>query len=126
MLEFKEIVKEIKSTGKPKRMTVRGLIQSVGKERRGKYVIRSLRNKLRYNGLTTEPDFALVHIDSRVSVKAAPTEEEIVKTVRKLKRRLAGSLGLRRLRKSPSPRRSSAKLFSPSVNFPPPTGSPRL
>lgn len=69
MPEFKDIVASINGSGKSRTMTVRELIQSVGKERRGKYVSRSLRNKLKYNKLMTEPDFEAVHIDAVVTVK---------------------------------------------------------
>jgi CBS domain len=69
MLDFKTIAASVKSSGRPQTMTVRDLIQSIGKERRGKYVSRSLRNKLKFYQLVTEPDFEAVHIDSVISVK---------------------------------------------------------
>lgn len=47
MPDFKDIAASINGSGKSQTITVRELIQSIGKERRGKYVNRSLRNKLK-------------------------------------------------------------------------------
>jgi len=81
MPEFKEIAKAIAEKGKPKRMTVRALIKSIGQYRRGKNVNRRLRTALKRHGLTTVPDFELVHIDSSVQVK--PIEQPAAATVGK-------------------------------------------
>jgi CBS domain-containing protein len=70
MPEFKDIAASIKEKGKPKKMTVRVLMKSIGQMRRGKNVNRKLRGMLTRSRLTTEPDFELVHIDSTVSIKS--------------------------------------------------------
>src|SRR2546430_15813750 len=63
-----DIAKEIEATGKAKRMRVRRLLAIVGQERRGKHVVRAVRRLLRRHQLKCDPDFANVHIDSRVSL----------------------------------------------------------
>ena len=66
MPEFKELAEEVKQSGKPKSITVRELMRSIGQLRRGKHVNRKLRTKLTYKKLTTVPDFELVSLDSTV------------------------------------------------------------
>ena len=67
-----DIAKEIEVTGKPKRMRVRRLLAIVGQERRGKHVVRALRRLLRRHQLKCDPDFADVHVDSRVCLTLDP------------------------------------------------------
>ncbi len=89
MPEFKDIAAAIREKGKPKRMTVRALMKSIGQQRRGKNVNRKLRTMLNRAKLTTEPDFELVHIDSYVSLKAlpeSPTLRKVTIPVRKRNR----------------------------------------
>lgn len=62
MPEFNDIATSIREKGKPKRMTVRALMKSIGHERRGKNVNRKLRAMLNRSKLTTEPDFELVNM----------------------------------------------------------------
>src|SRR5213596_979844 len=69
---LKDIAKEIEATGKPKRMRVRRLLAIVGQERRGKHVVRALRRLLRRHQLKCDPEFANVHIDSRVCLTLDP------------------------------------------------------
>jgi len=90
---LKDIAKEIEATGKSKRMRVRRLLAIVGQERRGKNVTRAIRRLLRRHQLKCDPDFANVHIDSRVCLtldpkpdrprkEAAPQNEESAESAR--------------------------------------------
>jgi len=81
MPDFKDIASAITESGIPKRLTVRALMKSIGQYRRGKNVNRRLRSLLKRHGLTTVPDFELVHIDSLIQIK--PVEKKLKVAVRK-------------------------------------------
>jgi predicted transcriptional regulator len=69
---LKDIASQIEATGKPRRMTVRGLLAAIGQERRGKHVSKALRTLLRRSRLKVEPDFDSVHIDAEVTLTIGP------------------------------------------------------
>ena len=78
MSKFSDIADQIEQSGKPKGITVRKLIESFGHYRRGKNVNRKIRNSLKRHKLTTEPDFELVHVDSRITVKPLEQSTTVV------------------------------------------------
>lgn len=73
--DFKDIALKIKETNRPYSMTVRDLMKSIGHYRRGQDANRSLRNRLRRHKLTTDPDFELVNIESRIQI--LPFDEKV-------------------------------------------------
>lgn len=59
-------------------MTVRSLLRSIGQERRGKNVNLQLRALLQKNGLTTDPNFELVGIASKLTLKPATKRKVVI------------------------------------------------
>jgi predicted transcriptional regulator len=68
-VSLKNLAADIEKSGRPKKLTVRTLLGLIGQARRGKNVAKRLRVELRKNGLKTEPDFEIVHIDATVTVR---------------------------------------------------------
>ena len=69
-------MRELADAGQPQSLSVRGLIELWGSERRGQRVIDRVLADLENHGLTTEPDFRKVSIDSVVAVVGPPPEDE--------------------------------------------------
>ncbi|HEX8294838.1 MAG TPA: hypothetical protein VF593_00940 [Chthoniobacteraceae bacterium] len=70
--KLREIASEIEATGKPRWMTVRQLLETVGHDRRGRNVSHGLRVLLKRARLKCEPDFENTHIDSHVQLTLGP------------------------------------------------------
>lgn len=68
MPDFKDILLRIKESGKPYTISVRGLMKSVGHYRRDTNVNHDLRKRLQRSKLTTDPEFELVSIDSKIRI----------------------------------------------------------
>jgi CBS domain-containing protein len=68
MPDIKDIKLKIKETGKPYSITVRDLMKSVGQYRRDASVNHTLRALLESNKLTTDPEFEVVNIQSKVKI----------------------------------------------------------
>jgi CBS domain-containing protein len=77
---------QIYQTGESRRETVRSILSWFGAQRRGLWVVASIREALREARLVTEPDFELVFIDSEVKLSPIGSDtsnlnpEQIVST----------------------------------------------
>ena len=71
--EFKKLAEEIKSSGQPKKLTVKELLSYFHQERRSKRVIPWIRKNITNLGLECHPDFENVYIDAEIELRKRPT-----------------------------------------------------
>lgn len=77
--DFKKIVAEVKTTGKPYPLTVRQLLRYFFQERRSYLVVWWIRQNLQKFGVESQPDFESVYIDAQIKiVKTVPAKAEDV------------------------------------------------
>lgn len=64
---LQEIADQIQKSGKPHRESVRTLLSWFKQQRRGQFVVSTIRTALKELKLTTKPDFSTAHIDAEIS-----------------------------------------------------------
>ena len=69
--QLERVAESLANGDAPPTVTVRELLQWFGQQRRGWRVVATLKRALRRTGLLTEPDFATIHIDGRLTFSRA-------------------------------------------------------
>ena len=80
--KLRQVATEINSDGHGRSETVRAILSWFDAQRRGYWVVYNIKDAFQELGLTTEPNFEHVHIDSIVEVQrqAAPSATPITDT----------------------------------------------
>lgn len=74
--ELQRVADEVRDSGNPQVGKVRNLLSWFGQQRRGRWVVSSIRSALREVELRTEPDFETAYIDGTILFKPVEAEEE--------------------------------------------------
>jgi hypothetical protein len=69
---FVNLAESVLTTGRPKRTTVRELVEWFGAQRRGSAVVAKINDALEHLHLSVFPDFATVPIDSMIEISLNP------------------------------------------------------